>query len=151
MNNHANSALSQAKEVAAAWPGQGRARLVYGTLLDAAQGLAGLAGEGGDPNNESMEFLARPGVSLSLRILNPSLKRPLVAMLDVIDDDPENRWLSVCFYADLITDPQELGDIIPGGLQGGDGYCFDVEGDDGAPGEYLAERLREAWAKAAGS
>jgi hypothetical protein len=37
-------------------------------------------------------------------------------MVDVIDDDPEVRWLSVCFYGEMITDPDEAGELIPEGL-----------------------------------
>jgi hypothetical protein len=68
-------------------------------------------------------------------------------MIDVIDDEPENRWLSVCFYEDLITDPEELGDFIPEGLQGGDGYCFDVDEFEEETAQYLEDRLREALSK----
>lgn len=91
----------------------------------------------------SVEFIARPGISYSLRGTKTSQdKRPVFVLADVIDDDPSARWLSVCFYGDTITDPDELGELIPGGLLGHDGYCFDVEGDDMVA--YLRERVREA-------
>jgi hypothetical protein len=39
-------------------------------------------------------------------------------MIDVIDDDPTARWLSICFYGDTIEDPVELADFIHEGLLG---------------------------------
>ncbi len=101
-----------------------------------------LAKEGVD-----IEFVARPKVSYSLR---PSRKeqqaagRSLFAMIDIIDDDPDQRWLSVCFYGDMINDPDERGELIPGGLAGADGYCFDMFDDDQALAEYILVRLDEA-------
>jgi hypothetical protein len=68
--------------------------------------------------------------------------------MDVIDDDPENRWLSVCFYPDMITDPEEKGVLIPLGLLGEDGYCFDLEEWDADYLQYLETRLNEAREKA---
>lgn len=95
-----------------------------------------------------LDFNARPGVSYSLRAKHENQKkRSLFAMVDIIDDDPENRWLSVCFYGDMVTDPEEVGDLVPGGLLGEDGYCFDLEDPENA--SYIRERLQEA-CKAAG-
>jgi hypothetical protein len=69
-------------------------------------------------------------------------------MVDIIDDDPENRWLSVCFYDDLVSDPEERGDFVPKGLLGEDARCFDLdEADEDAVG-YVAQRIREAGARA---
>lgn len=94
--------------------------------------------------NASVAFIARPGITYSLRGTKTTQdERPVFVLADVIDDDPSARWLSVCFYGDTITDPDELGDLIPGGLLGQDGYCFDVEDGDGV--EYLVERIREAY------
>ena len=45
-------------------------------------------------------------------------------MVDIIDDDPADRWLSVCFYDELVDDPKGLGDEVPGGLLGEDAKCF---------------------------
>ena len=70
-------------------------------------------------------------------------------MVDVIDDDPESRWLSVCFYGDDITDPDELGDLVPQGLLGEDGYCFDVTEHDARIIAYLGDRIGEAYARVA--
>jgi hypothetical protein len=96
-------------------------------------------------------FNARPGVSYSLRpCYNKLAAREFFAIIDVIDDEPENRWLSVCFYKDMIRDPEERGECIPGGLAGSDGYCFTLDGDDKELAGYLVARLHEARAAAAG-
>lgn len=93
-----------------------------------------------------LEYKGRPGVSHSLRALYPGKEdRPLFVLVDVIDDEPSARWLSVCFYADLVTDPQDLGDIVPGGILGEDARCFDVDSPEGMR-DFLLERLREAHA-----
>jgi hypothetical protein len=93
----------------------------------------------------ALEFNERPGVSYSLRPRHTSQKkRSLFAMVDVIDDDPEERWLSVCFYGEMISDPDEAGDLIPEGLLGEDGYCFDLYEYDEDTIKYLKQRLSEA-------
>ena len=108
------------------------------------QELRGMAGV-------TLSFSARPGVSYSIRPHHDKLVgRDFFAMLDVIDDDPEDRWLSICFYGDMITDPEERGELIPGGLAGDDGYCFDLNTDDGELAKYIVARLHEAKAAAAG-
>ncbi len=92
------------------------------------------------------EFNERPGVSYSLRPRHESQKkRSLFAMVDVIDDTPDERWLSVCFYGEMITDPDEAGDLIPQGLMGEDGYCFDLYEYDEDEINYLKQRLSEAF------
>ena len=91
------------------------------------------------------EFNARPGVSYSLRPRHAAQdKRPLFAMVDVIDDDPDDRWLSVCFYGEMVEDPDEAGDLVPEGLLGEDGYCFDLYEYDADEVAYLKERLSQA-------
>ena len=96
-----------------------------------------------------LEYKGRPGVSHSLRALYPGRKdRPLFALVDIIDDDPAARWLSICFYADLVTDPLGLGDVVPGGLSGEDARCFDVDSPDDKE-EFLLDRLKEAHRNAA--
>jgi len=93
-------------------------------------------------------FKARPGVSYSLRVKNKlQTKRELFVIMDVIDD-PENRWLSICFYPDMISDPDDRGVLIPLGLLGEDGYCFDFEEWDEEYLHYLKKRLDEAYEKA---
>ena len=98
----------------------------------------------------SFEFKSRPGVSYSLRARHEKQQgRELFVLVDVVDDEPESRWLSVCFYADMITDPSELGDYVPQGLMGEDACCFNLDEDDADMRAYIADRLREAAAKAA--
>lgn len=93
-----------------------------------------------------IEFHERPGVSYSLRgVHNDRNDRPLFVMVDVIDDDPKERWLSVCFYGDMIQDPDELGDLIPEGLLGADGYCFDISESDDHLVAYVVQRIQEAY------
>ena len=90
-------------------------------------------------------FRARPGVTYSLRAKHIlQTKRELFLIMDVIDD-PENRWLSICFYPDMIADPEDKGVLIPLGLLGEDGYCFDLEEWDEEYLEYLLARLDEAY------
>lgn len=96
-------------------------------------------------------FVARPGVSYSMRPVHKNQKeKALFAIVDVIDDEPSERWLSVCFYEDMITDPDGRGEVIPGGLSGQDGYCFDMYENDEELAAYLLGRLQEAAAAAAG-
>ena len=91
-----------------------------------------------------VEFIARPGVTYSLRAARTNdTARPLFAMVDVIDAEP--RWLSVCFYADMISDPGERGDYVPGGLLGEDGLCFDIEDDNNSHITYIVDRIDEAY------
>lgn len=99
----------------------------------------------------SLEFKARPGVSYSLRAVHKNQReRPLFVLVDVVDDEPDARWLSVCFYADMIDDPDDLGDFVPEGLMGRDACCLNLEENDSAMRAYIQARLREASAKAAG-
>ncbi|VFQ43653.1 hypothetical protein [Desulfoluna butyratoxydans] len=98
----------------------------------------------------SLDFHSRPGVSYSLRARHAAqTDRDLFVMVDVIDDDPAERWLSVCFYGDMITDPDEEGDLIPDGLKGSDGYCFDMDEFDADKLAYLKARFDEACTNAA--
>ncbi len=97
-----------------------------------------------------LDCKARPGVSYSLRAKHPAQKdRELFVLVDVIDDDPEARWLSICFYADLTSDPEERGDVVPGGLMGADARCFDQDEADDTAQTYLVDRLTEAFENAA--
>jgi hypothetical protein len=96
-----------------------------------------------------VDFVARKGVTYSLRASHPNQsKRPLFVMIDVIEDEP--RWLSVCFYGEMISDPEEQGDFVPGGLLGEDAICFDIEAFDADMLLYLKDRLDEASASASG-
>ena len=104
-----------------------------------------------DQPGVSFEFKARPGISYSLRPGHSAQKgRNIFALIDVVDDEPQNRWLSVCFYADMITDPDELGDFVPQGLLGEDAACFNLENDDPNLLQYICTRLEEALAHARG-
>lgn len=97
----------------------------------------------------TLQIVDRPGISFSLRPRHlHQRERELFAIVDVIDDNPAERWLSVCFYGDMISDPEDRGEVIPGGLAGSDGYCFDIYEADPAGLDYLGSRLHEAWSKA---
>lgn len=90
-----------------------------------------------------LEFITRPGVTYSLRAVHAAQKkRGLFVLVDVIEDDP--RWLSVCFYVEMITDPEEKGDFLPEGILGEDALCFDVEERDEKLIRYIEDRLDEA-------
>jgi hypothetical protein len=94
-------------------------------------------------------FVPRPGVSYSLRanvIGKETLNRSLFTLVDIIDDDPAHRWLSVCFYSDTVTDPEEYGNLVPAGILGEDGYCFDVHKDEASVLGYVEQRIEEAYA-----
>lgn len=95
-----------------------------------------------------LSFNGRPGITYSLRAFFPvdDGEEQLLAMVDIIDDDPQSRWLSVCMFARMISDPEEGGDLVPGGLQGEDAICFDYDRPDPAREAYIAGRLREAHA-----
>jgi hypothetical protein len=91
----------------------------------------------------SLEFIPRPGITYSLRATHTARKtRGLFAIIDVIEDNP--RWLSVCFYSDMITDPEKRGDAVPGGLLGEDAVCFDLETWNEDLVSYVSARLNEA-------
>lgn len=90
-----------------------------------------------------LEFVARPGLTYSLRASGAGqTQRPVFALIDVIDENP--RWLSVCFYGDMISDPEEHGDLVPEGLMGEDAYCFDVDENESDFVGYICKRLSEA-------
>ncbi len=95
----------------------------------------------------SLDFIARPGVTYSLRGVHSDQKdKDLFVMVDVIED--VERWLSVCFYGDMITDPEERGDFVPGGLLGEDAVCFDLEEQNETLIQYIETRLDEAYQNA---
>lgn len=98
--------------------------------------LAGLQGV-------ELSFHPRPGVTYSLRAAIPGSDRPLFVMIDVIEDEP--RWLSVCFFGEMVQDPEEKGALVPGGLLGADALCFDMETCTDALVNYVAKRIVEAY------
>ncbi len=96
-------------------------------------------------------FHERGGVSYSLRAHPPEGERghrPYYALIDVVEEAGGERWLSVCFYGDEVTDPEEMGNLIPKGLLEEDGYCFDVDGYDAGQIKYLRARIEEAYTRA---
>lgn len=93
-------------------------------------------------------FKSRPGISYSLRAYlkkRGKKKKSLFALVDIIDDDPQNRWLSICFYTEMITDPKELGNLVPEGILGVDGYCFDLFEFDQHLITYVEQKINEAY------
>lgn len=95
-----------------------------------------------------IDFHARPGITYSMRgVPAGESDYGLFVMVDVIEEQP--RWLSVCFYEQMVSDPDSRGDRVPGGLLGEDGICFDAESYDESLLAYLCERINEA-CKAAG-
>ncbi|MBQ7586322.1 MAG: hypothetical protein IJU40_08760, partial [Desulfovibrionaceae bacterium] len=98
----------------------------------------------------SFSFKGRPGISYSLRAKHVNqTKRELFVLIDVVDDEPDKRWLSVCFYNDMVQDPLEKGDFVPQGLLNEDALCFNLDDNDSEQKAYIAERLQEALAHAA--
>ncbi len=92
-----------------------------------------------------VSFHVRDGITYSLRGAHRQVSdRELFVMVDVIEDSP--RWLSVCFYEQMVSDPESLGNSVPGGLLGEDGLCFDVESGSEELHDYLKQRLAEAHA-----
>ncbi len=95
--------------------------------------------------NMELDFKQRPGISYSLRARHSLQKdRPLFVLIDVVDDIAEERWLSVCFYADMVQDSKELGDFVPSGLMGLNALCLNLEEDDVSMRDYIQNRLMEA-------
>ena len=95
-----------------------------------------------------LDFIARHGVTYSLRAVHANQKeRELFVMVDVIEDDP--RWLSICFYGEMIDDQEEKGDFVPEGLLGEDAVCFDLEKQDEKLIRYIEARIDEACRNAA--
>ncbi len=96
----------------------------------------------------SLEFHPRPQLTYSLRAVHENQKgKALFVLVDVIEDTP--RWLSVCFYGEMINDPEEKGDFVPEGLLGEDALCFDLEAFDEEGIAYIEARLEEAFQSAA--
>jgi hypothetical protein len=90
-----------------------------------------------------LDFNPRPGVTYSLRAVHENqTDKSLFVMVDVIEDKP--RWLSVCFYAEMLSDPEEKGDWVPEGLIGEDAICFDMEEYSEAGICYIESRMDEA-------
>ena len=98
-----------------------------------------------------LSFNSRPGISHSLRasVIHSEMKGgKLFALIDVVDDQSEGRWLSVCFYSDLVTDPNQEGNLVPKGILGEDGYCFDLSEYEEGIISYIEQRVDEAYENA---
>ena len=95
-----------------------------------------------------LAYQPRPGLTYSLRASWPQHNRPLFVMIDVIEDQP--RWLSVCFFGDMVQDPEEKGAFVPGGLLGEDALCFDLETCTAEGLQYVEARIEEACRAAMG-
>lgn len=92
----------------------------------------------------TLNFIPRPGLTYSLRAAKENQSdRDLFVMVDVIEAEP--RWLSICFYGEMITDPAEKGDFVPQGLLGNDAICFDLEESNDELICYIEARMDEAW------
>ena len=91
----------------------------------------------------TLDFISRPGLTYSLRAVHADQKeKDLFVMVDVIED--VSRWLSICFYGEMITDPEERGDFVPEGLLGEDAVCFDLEERDESLIRYIETRMDES-------
>ncbi|SPD72980.1 conserved hypothetical protein [uncultured Desulfobacterium sp.] len=102
-------------------------------------------------NDVTLSFICRPGISHSLRvgsIKGENKYNKLFALMDIVDDQIEGRWLSVCFYSELVTDPDQAGNLVPNGILGEDGYCFDVLEYEESLLSYVEQRIDEAYEKA---
>ena len=106
-----------------------------------------LANRFSEKNLAVLSVVPRPGISYSLRVRAraEAEEGTLITMIDIVDDDPDNRWLSVCFYGDCVTDPEEEGNLVPGGLLGEDGYCFDLYENNQNTITYLEQRIDEGY------
>lgn len=131
--------MKELDEFLANWPDTAEGnRGAFAALKAHLEGLAGVR----------LDFIARPGITYSLRAKHEAQqRRELFVMVDVIEDSP--RWLSVCFYRDLAGDPESLGDEVPEGLLGEDAVCFDLETADPTRLAYIKSRIDEAHAAAA--
>lgn len=97
-----------------------------------------------------LDYQPRQGLTYSLRAAHANQSdKPLFVMVDVIEDTP--RWLSICFYGEMIKDPEEKGAFVPGGLLGEDAVCFDIDAIQEAEIQYVESRIEEAYRSAVGS
>jgi hypothetical protein len=95
----------------------------------------------------NLDFVSRPGITYSLRATHRDQKgKPLFILVDVIED--QQRWLSVCFYSQMISDIDEKGVFIPQGILGDDAICFDLEKYENRLIQYLEARIDEAYRNA---
>ncbi len=96
-----------------------------------------------------LEFHKRPSISFSLRARHKAqAEDSLFVLIDVVDDEPEARWLSICFFANMVKDPEGLGDLVPQGLMDSDALCLNLEDADAEMEAYILQRIYEAHDKA---
>ncbi len=136
--------IATLEDLLSAWP-QDQAPL--------RQALMELMDHAGSRPGAVLELVSRPEVSHSLRFdlkpRPPGRQRPVFFLVDVVLA-AEEMFLSVCFYADEISDPRELGNAIPRGLFEETGYCFDLDQPEDEFMDYLLARIDEAHARAWG-
>ena len=115
--------------------------------MDVKGAFLQLADRFSEKDRAVLSFVPRPGISYSFRasIREKDGAMTLVTLIDIIDDDPKDKWLSVCFYDDCVTDPAGEGNMVPKGVLGVDGYCFDLYENDPNAITYLKQRIDEAY------
>ncbi len=95
-------------------------------------------------NEVTLDYKPRQGITYSLRASHSKQKeKPLFVLIDVIEGEP--RWLSVCFYAQMIIDPEERGNFVPQGILGEDAVCSDLEEYSEEYLLYLQQRINSAF------
>lgn len=117
-------------------------------ILKMAEELVTILGDG---ERTVLDLVDRPGISRSVRasIIPPKKDgRPVFSVLDIITPKDGDWYISFCFYEDEISDPDELGECVPFGLFGENGYCFNLEEFDLSLLDYLSNRIDEARKKA---
>jgi hypothetical protein len=134
------------KDLMAAWPeNQLELRQAFEELTEYARTRPGT----------NVSLISRAGVSHSFRATaedpNPERDRPFFLLVDVIVSEADPWFISVCFFEDDITDPEDLGDSIPQGLFGENGCCFDVDDYDADLLSYVTKRIAEAHGRAMAS
>jgi hypothetical protein len=90
-----------------------------------------------------MTWHARPGKCYSLDVFAQGATSGF-ARLDIVDDDPEERWLFLCIKKDLAEDPENYGEVMPEILDGQDALCFDIDERDDVMRAYLQTLLENA-------
>jgi hypothetical protein len=94
-------------------------------------------------SNLPMKWLARPGSCYSLCVSEQN-STSAFARLDVVDDDPEERWLSLCIKKALADDPANYGEVVPKILDEQDALCFAIDESNENIKVYLQTLLKKA-------
>lgn len=94
----------------------------------------------------TLSWNARPEVVYALRATLKEAKSADIsgdiARMDIIDDDPEERWLSIRLNAALAGRCRKDWEVLPGGLSGHDALCIDVDEQE----EGISDDLLELFA-----